>query len=73
LCFVVAHLEWPLMQVLPLSLTSESDQRVYVDVHPLPNRVGRRQRDDATADTRRPAQAAVDVHLNPGRGTQIAG
>src|SRR5882762_478993 len=40
LCFVVAHLEWPLMQVLPLSLTSESDQRVYVDVYPLPNGVG---------------------------------
>src|ERR1700752_3353464 len=32
LCFVVAHFEWPLMQVLPLSLTSESDQRVYVGV-----------------------------------------
>src|ERR1700752_3075327 len=30
LCFVVAHLEWPLMQVLPLSVTSESDPRVYV-------------------------------------------
>src|SRR3954454_23400067 len=32
LCLVVAHLEWPLMQVLPLSLTAKSDQRVYVDV-----------------------------------------
>jgi hypothetical protein len=58
------------MQVLPLSLTSESDQRVYVDVYPLPNGVGRRQRDDAVADTRRPAQVAADVHLNPGRGTR---
>src|ERR1700738_2501427 len=59
LCFVVAHLEWPLMQVLPLSLTSESDQRVYVDVYPLPNRVGRHQRDAAIADTRRPAQGPL--------------
>src|SRR5215217_6578251 len=39
LCLVVAHLEWPLMQVLPLSLTAKSDQRVYVDVYVLPNRV----------------------------------
>jgi hypothetical protein len=34
---VVAHLEWPLMQVLPLSLrllrTMKSEQRVYVDVY----------------------------------------
>src|SRR5258705_4943568 len=70
LCFVVAHLEWPLMQVLPLSLTSESDQRVYVDVYALPNGVGRRQGNDAVADPCRPAQVAVDVHLNPGRGTR---
>jgi hypothetical protein len=67
---VVAHLEWPLMQVLPLSLTSEFDQRVYVDVYALLNGVGRRQRDDAVAEARRPAQVAVDVHLNPGRGTR---
>src|SRR3569833_2373383 len=39
LCLVVAHLEWPLMQVIPLSLTAKSDQRVYVDVHVLPSRV----------------------------------
>jgi hypothetical protein len=70
LCFVVAHLEWPLMQVLPLSLTSESDQRVYVDGYALPNGGGRRQRDDRVADARRPAQVAADVHLNPGRGVQ---
>src|SRR3979490_94615 len=30
LCLVVAHLEWPLMQVLPLSC-SKSARRVYVD------------------------------------------
>src|SRR5882757_10920404 len=53
LCLVVAHFEWPLMQVLPLSLTPESDQRVYVDVYVLPNGVGRGQRDDAVADARR--------------------
>jgi hypothetical protein len=58
------------MQVLPLSLTSEFDQRVYVDVYALLNGVGRRQRDDAVADARRPAQVAADVHLNPGRGTR---
>src|SRR6185437_12363749 len=44
LCLVVAHLEWPLMQVLPLSLTSlrpmKSDQRVYVDVYAPRRRVG---------------------------------
>src|SRR6478735_8899860 len=37
LCLVVAHLEWPLMQVLPLSILPlvqmKSDQRVYVDVY----------------------------------------
>jgi hypothetical protein len=42
LCLVVAHLEWPLMQVLPLSLTAKSGQRVYVDIHVLPNAIGRR-------------------------------
>src|SRR5215208_5622140 len=41
LCLVVAHLEWPLMQVLPLSSTAKSNQRVYVDVCDLPNRVER--------------------------------
>src|SRR3979409_385648 len=61
LCFVVAHLEWPLMQVLPLSLTSESDQRVYVDVCALPNGVGRGQREDRVGAARRPAQVAADV------------
>src|ERR1700736_548625 len=30
LCLVVAHLEWPLMQVLPLSC-AKSARRVYVD------------------------------------------
>src|SRR6185312_7162697 len=47
LCLVVAHLEWPLMQVLPLSLlplvTVKPDQRVYVDVYALRRRVGWRQ------------------------------
>src|SRR6185312_12523217 len=42
---VVAHLEWPLMRVLPLSLLPhpllpKSDQRVYVDVYALRRRVG---------------------------------
>ncbi|BCI52926.1 hypothetical protein NIIDNTM18_22040 [Mycolicibacterium litorale] len=31
LCFVVAHLEWPLIGELPLSLKFESGSRVYVD------------------------------------------
>src|SRR5258708_10260861 len=37
LCLVVGHFEWPIMQVLPLSLSSESDQRVYVEVYALPH------------------------------------
>src|SRR5258705_1992189 len=55
------------MQVVPLSLTSESDQRVYVDVYAV---TARRQRDDAVANAGRPAQVAVDVHLDPGRRTR---
>src|SRR4051812_42252595 len=42
LCFVVAHLEWPLMQVLPLSC-SKSDHRVYGDIYA---RRGRRRVSD---------------------------
>src|SRR3954471_19425323 len=73
LCFVVAHLEWPLMQVLPLSC-SKSGHRVYVDVCALPNGVVRRQGDDAVANTSRPAQVVVDVHLNPGwRARRVVG
>src|ERR1700719_3964030 len=36
LCFVVAHLEWPLMQVLPHFSTAKSDHRVYVGRYLLP-------------------------------------
>src|SRR5215475_4879086 len=67
LCLVVAHLEWPLMQVLPLSLLLQSDQRVYVEVYASPHSVGQGQRDDAIPDAGRPAEVAVDVHLDPGR------
>src|SRR5690348_13791464 len=35
LCLVVAHLEWPLMQVLLRFLRDKSEERVYVDVYLL--------------------------------------
>jgi hypothetical protein len=41
LCLVVAHLEWPLMRVLPLSLLPKSDHRVYVEVYARPNQATR--------------------------------
>src|SRR3979411_1359676 len=35
-CLVVAHLEWPLMQLLPSFTLCKSDQRVYVDGYARP-------------------------------------
>ena len=37
-----------------------------MEVYPSSHGVRRRQRDDAVADTGRPAEVAVDVHLDPG-------
>src|SRR6185312_4046252 len=39
--------------------TSESDQRVYVEVYASPHSVGRGQRDDAIPDAGRPAEVAL--------------
>jgi hypothetical protein len=58
------------MQVLLTFLRGKSDHRVYVDVYPLSNRVGWRQRHDAVANTCGPPEVAVDVHLNPSRSAR---
>src|SRR6185437_12739536 len=69
LCLVVAHLEWPLMQYYLFHYFRVRSTSLRGGLSLIARRQAR-QRDDAVADTGRPAEVAVDVHLDPGRGAR---